>query len=102
LPGDGGNSFIYGHSSVESFFNVNPNNPEIIFSRLENAEIGQKVKINKDGKDFNYTIRTKKIVEPDDLSILQPKGNKETVTLMTCWPLGIGTKRLILVAERND
>lgn len=102
LPGDGGNSFIYGHSSVESFFNINPNNPEVIFSRLENAEIGQKVKIQKDGQDLNYTIRTKKIVEPNDLSILQPKGNKETVTLMTCWPLGIGTKRLILIAERND
>jgi sortase A len=102
LPGDGGNSFIYGHSSVPSFFNSNKNNPEVIFSKLENAEIGQQVSITKDGKELKYTIRQKKITEPNDLSILQPISGKETVTLMTCWPLGIGTNRLILVAERNE
>jgi sortase A len=102
LPGDGGNSFIYGHSSVPSFFNINQNNPEVIFSKLENAEVGQIVKITRDGKDLTYTIRTKKMVDPNDLSILQPKGTKETVTLMTCWPLGIGAQRLILIADRNE
>jgi LPXTG-site transpeptidase (sortase) family protein len=102
LPGDGGNSFIYGHSSVSSFFNINPNNPEVIFSRLENAETGQKVIIKRDDKELTYTIRTKKIVDPNDLSILQPQNYKETVTLMTCWPLGIGSKRLILIAERSE
>jgi LPXTG-site transpeptidase (sortase) family protein len=102
LPGDGGNSFIYGHSSVSSFFNINRNNPEIIFSKLENAEVGQAVIIHRDGIDLRYTIRSKKIVGPSDLSILQPTSDKETVTLMTCWPLGIGTQRLILIAERNE
>jgi len=102
LPGDGGNSFIYGHSSVVSFFNINPNNPEVIFSKLENAEVGQKVEIVKDGANLVYTIRQKKIVEPDDTSILNAQQDKETVTLMTCWPLGIGTKRLVVIAERNE
>jgi len=102
LPGDGGNSFIYGHSSVSSFFNSYPNDPEIVFSRLENTEIGQKVQIEKDGQTLQYTIRKKKIAEADDFDILNPQGSKETVTLMTCWPLGIGTKRLVVIAERNE
>ena len=101
LPGDGGNSFIYGHSAVESFFSRNRNLPETIFSRLNDIDIGQKVVVNRDGKVLEYTVRNKKIVEPDDFSILQPVQNKETVTLMTCWPLGLGTKRLIVVAERR-
>lgn len=102
LPGDGGNSFIYGHSSIQSFFNAYPNNPEIVFSKLEKADVGASVEIEKDGKKLYYTVRKKKVVEADDFSILNPQGDKETVTLMTCWPLGIGTKRLVLIAERNE
>jgi LPXTG-site transpeptidase (sortase) family protein len=101
LPGDGGNSFIYGHSAVESFFSRNRDLPETIFSRLNNIDIGQKVVVKRDDKVLEYTVRNKKIVEPDDFSILQPVHNKETITLMTCWPLGLGTKRLIVVAERR-
>jgi len=101
LPGDGGNSFIYGHSAVESFFSRNRDLPETIFSRLNDIDIGQKVVVNREDKVIEYIVRNKKIVEPDDFSILQPIYNKETITLMTCWPLGIGTKRLIVVAERR-
>lgn len=101
LPGDGGNSFIYGHSAVETFFNGHQNLPETIFSRLSNIDIGQEVDIKKEEKVLRYIVRSKKIVSPDDFSILESQNNKETVTLMTCWPLGIGTKRLIVVAERQ-
>ena len=101
LPGDGGNSFIYGHSAVEAFFSRHSNNPETIFSRLDDIDIGQKVTVKKDDKVLEYIVRNKKIVSPDDFTILQPVNNKETLTMMTCWPLGIGTKRLIVVAERR-
>lgn len=101
LPGDGGNSFIYGHSAVESFFNRHRNLPETIFSRLNDIDIGQRVLVNRDDDVLEYIVRNKRIVEPNDFSILQPIPNKETVTLMTCWPLGIGTKRLVVVAERR-
>jgi len=101
LPGDGGNAFIYGHSAVESFFDGHQNLPETIFSRLGNIDIGQEVDIKKDEKILKYIVRSKKIVSPDDFSILESQNNKETITMMTCWPLGIGTKRLIVVAERQ-
>jgi len=100
LPGDGGNSFIYGHSSVESFFARHQNLAETIFTRLEDIDIGDDIYIEKDGNQLYYIVRKKKIVEPDDFSILNTQGNKEVITLMTCWPLGIGTKRLVVVAER--
>ena len=100
LPGDGGNSFIYGHSSVESFFSRHQDLPETIFTRLENIEVGDDVYISRDGEEIHYIVRKKKIVEATDFSILDTQGDKETVTLMTCWPLGIGTKRLIAVAEK--
>ena len=100
LPGDGGNSFIYGHSSVESFFSRHQNLPETIFTRLESVEVGDDVYITRDSEEFHYIVRKKKIVKATDFSILNTQGDKETITLMTCWPLGIGTKRLIVVAEK--
>lgn len=102
LPGDGGNSFIYGHSSVPNFFANNQNLPEIVFSKLNSVDIGAEVIINKDGKDIKYIVRKKKIIEATDFSVLQSEGDKETVTMMTCWPLGIPSKRLIVVAERYE
>lgn len=100
LPGDGGNSFIYGHSAVENFFNKHSNLPETIFTKLDDIDIGEEVKIKKDGIELKYIVRNKKIVSPEDFSILKSQGDKETITMMTCWPLGVGTKRLIVVAER--
>lgn len=98
LPGDGGNSFIYGHSAVDSFFTRHPNDPETIFSRLEKIEISDSVVIERDGKKLTYVVQKKKITEPDDFDVILGRTDKETVTLMTCWPLGIGSKRLIVIA----
>jgi LPXTG-site transpeptidase (sortase) family protein len=102
LPGDGGNSFIYGHSAIQSFFSNHSNLAETIFTRLEDIDIGDSISIEKDGKILKYRAKQKKIVEPDDFSILSSKEERETVTLMTCWPLGIGSKRLIVLAERYE
>lgn len=100
LPGDGGNSFIYGHSAVQSFFDRHSNLPETIFTRLNEVDVGDSVVVKRDGKEIEYTVRNKRIVSPDDFSILRSQGDKETLTMMTCWPLGVGTKRLVVVAER--
>lgn len=102
LPGDGGNSFIYGHSAITSFFQSNPDLPETIFTRLEDVDIGDSVEILKDGEVLTYTVRRKHVAEPKDFSVLNPSGHRETITLMTCWPIGIGSKRLILVAQLNE
>jgi len=102
LPGDGGNSFIYGHSAVESWFSRHPDNPETIFSKLENIEIADTIEIEKDGTILTYAVQKKKITEPDDFDVIAGTFDKETVTLMTCWPLGIGSKRLIVIGERTD
>lgn len=101
IPGDGGNSFIYGHSAVEAFFRRHQDYPETIFSRLDGIDIGQDVEIEKEGTILRYIVRSKKIVDPDDFTVLQTNRGKENITLMTCWPLGIGTKRLIITAERK-
>ena len=102
LPGDNGNSFIYGHSAVTSFFDSHPDLPETIFTRLEEVDIGDKIEVFRDGEKLTYTARNKRIVEEDDFSIFQHNSHRETLTLMTCWPVGIGSKRLVVIAEIDE
>ncbi|MEA3357214.1 MAG: sortase [Patescibacteria group bacterium] len=99
LPGDGGNSFIYGHSAIDSFFSSHTEYAETILTKLENIEISDTIVIEKDGKKLEYTVQKKKITEPEDFEVLSGILNKETITLMTCWPLGVGSKRLIVIGE---
>lgn len=102
IPGDGGNSFIYGHSAVNFFFSRHPNDPETIFSRLEQIEIADTISIERDGETLTYVVQKKKITSPNDFDVILGTTDKETITLMTCWPLGIGSKRLIVIAERTN
>jgi LPXTG-site transpeptidase (sortase) family protein len=99
LPGDGGNSVIYGHSTNDLYFQSRKNDPEIIFTKLKNIEIGDHIEINRDSKSLFYTVIQQKIVESTDLSILNSESSKETITLMTCYPWGTGTHRFIVLAE---
>lgn len=99
VPGDDGISVIYGHSGVAGFF-VGRSSPQIVFSRLDTVSIGDTMTIDRDGKELRYVISGKKIIEAQDLSFMSDQTEKEKAILLTCWPLGIGTKRLIVIADR--
>ncbi len=99
VPGDDGLSVIYGHSGVATFL-VGKSSPQIVFSRLDTVSIGDTMSIDRDGKELRYVVSGKKIIEAQDLSFMSEKTDKERAILLTCWPLGIGTKRLIIIADR--
>lgn len=93
LPGEARNIFIFGHSSsdVKSDYSK-------IFARLDDLATGDEISVYLEGKEHKYKVSDKKVVEADDLSVLE-KGNKEELTLMTCWPIGTKAKRLIVRAK---
>jgi len=99
VPGDVGTSVIYGHSGVATFL-TGKSSPQIVFSRLDTVSIGDTMSIERDGKELRYVVSGKKIIEPQDLSFMTEHPGKERAVLLTCWPLGIGTKRLIVIADR--
>lgn len=99
VPGDAGLSVIYGHSGIAGFL-AGRSSPEIVFSRLDTVSIGDTMSIYRDGKELRYVVSGKKIIEPQDLSFMTELADKERAVLLTCWPLGIGTKRLIIIADR--
>ncbi|MDC0449225.1 sortase [bacterium] len=98
LPGDVGNAFIYGHSVLPWFFN--PKNYKTIFSTLNNLEIGDEIFVEHENQRLVYKVESKDLLSPNDvepLAEIKPKYlNDSTMVLMTCWPPGTKTKRLLI------
>ena len=94
LPGDGGNIFVFGHSSSDT----DGGKYAKIFRNLNDLDKGDKISAYYKGKKYEYTVTEKKVVAADDLSPLNLTDD-ERLTLMTCWPIGTKEKRLIVIAE---
>lgn len=101
LPGERGNVFITGHSSLTQLYAQN--NFKTIFSHLPEVKKGDQVELNVLGQKFMYTVESLKIVDPKDISVINPPDNEgRYLTLMTCVPPGFNTKRLIVLARLNS
>lgn len=95
-PGERGNVVIFGHSSGQIWA---PGNYKFIFSRLEQLKKDDKVFISYQGVKYIYKIDSTTIVAPTDVSVLQPT-NDNTLTLITCHPVGSNAERLIVRAKQ--
>ncbi len=96
-PGQNGNSVIVGHSSNNI---LNSGKYKFAFVLLRRLEIGDVFYINKDSVRYSYKIYDKKVVTPDDVSVLGPAERDNSTTLITCDPPGTSRNRLIIIAEQ--
>lgn len=72
-----------------------------LFLRLDELEKGDLFYISS-GKDvLAYKVREIKIIEPEDIKIMDIEEGKDLVSLVTCTPYGINTHRLVVTAERT-
>jgi LPXTG-site transpeptidase (sortase) family protein len=100
LPGQAGNSFIYGHSVLPVFYN--PKSYKSIFSTIDRLQVGDIIMISYNNNDYKYAVESKLIKKPidvDPLAEFKPKYlNDSTLTLMTCTPPGSKIMRLMVQA----
>lgn len=96
LPGNLGNTVIFGHSVLPQFFN--PKNYLTIFSTLHTLRPGDTMEITADGATYTYKISEMYEAAPDDLSPLAQVYNGRYLTLITCTPPGTYLRRLIIKA----
>ncbi len=103
-PGEAGNTFIYGHSVLPSFYN--PRNYKTIFSTLNSLQVGDSFSIEYNNVKYNYKIEQKRNLYPDEVNPLMGYKpaylNESTVSLMTCSPAGTKIKRLLIDATLVD
>lgn len=87
-PGERGNLVLSGHDDVYG-------EP---FRDLEKLDVGKDVLVYAGGTSFRYIIKARRIVAPNELSVLASSKNP-IVTLITCTPYRVDTNRLILIGE---
>lgn len=97
LPGQLGNSVVFGHSVLPQFFS--PNNYLTIFSTLHKLKQGDEIIIDYDSVKYKYVIDEMFEVKPTDLSVLEQRFDQKNLTLITCSPPGTYLRRLIIKAS---
>ncbi|MCT4597523.1 MAG: class D sortase [Vallitalea sp.] len=85
--GEIGNAVLAGHRS---------HTYGVFFNRLNELENGDKIVINTKDKEYVYTVYEKKIVEPNDLTVMRGSSKFKVITLITCDPVIGATHRLIV------
>lgn len=99
FPGNGGNTFLFAHST-DYIWNIGSYNA--VFYLLYKMEIGDEVNVFYKGQRYVYEVNEKSIIEPYQVEYLTRTPDEEILTLQTCWPPGTTLKRLIVVAVRKS
>lgn len=98
LPGEKGNVFISGHSSLPQFYR--PGNFKAIFANLPKVKKGDQILIDAGGQRFEYIVEGLKIVNPSETWVINsPDNTGRYISLMTCVPPGLYLKRLIVLGR---
>ncbi len=100
LPGEFGNSVIFGHSALPQFYR--PGNPQTVFNPLTGARIGDEIDIKFDGVLYTYVVKKISQVDPTAVEVLGQKYDRRDLSLITCVPLGTYWHRLVVLAELTD
>ena len=88
LPGEPGNAGLAGHRDT-------------FFRGLRNVRAGDRVVVTTPAGRVHYRVRSTQIVQPTDVSVLDPTPGS-TLTLVTCYPfnyIGAAPKRFIVRAQ---
>lgn len=100
LPGQLGNSVVFGHSVLPQFFN--PKSYLTIFSTLFRLKQGDEIFVDFDSIRYKYLVEEMYEVQPTDLSVLEQRFDGRYLTLITCTPPGTYIRRLVVKARIVD
>ncbi|HEV2012748.1 MAG TPA: class D sortase [Candidatus Dormibacteraeota bacterium] len=89
-PFGGGNAVIYGHDDIQGN----------IFGHLYDLGPGDLIQVTMAGQTQNYRVSGHQIVAPTSVSVLAPTADVR-LTIITCWPFNVDTKRWIVTAFKS-
>lgn len=98
VAGELGNAYYFGHSSDFAFAK---GDYKTVFALLPRIDIGAEIRIsNFEGQEFRYLVIEKKVVDNNDVSVLQQGERKEKLlSLQTSYPIGTALQRYVVVAK---
>ena len=91
FPGETGNAVITGHRDT-------------FFRHIYELQKGDIIFVRRNGEVFKYEVTGKRIVKPEDVSVLKPSADAQ-LTLITCYPtyyIGPAPDRLVVFSRLVD
>jgi sortase A len=82
-----GNTVLYGHDDIQGN----------IFGRLYDLNAGDVIEVSIAGQTQVYRVAGHQIVPPTAIGVLAPTADAR-LTIITCWPYNVDTKRWIVTA----
>jgi sortase A len=87
-PGERGNCVISAHNDIFGE----------LFRDLPELSLGDEVLVHTASQVHRYEVTQKRIIEPTEVSVLEPTSSP-VVTLVSCYPYGIDTHRIVVIGE---
>lgn len=90
-PGEKGNAVITAHRDT-------------FFRHIYELKKGDEVLVERKGKTFHYAVQSKRVVDPEDVSVAKQTDDSR-LTLITCYPtyyIGPAPQRLVVVSKLVD
>lgn len=91
MPGEPGNAVITGHRDT-------------FFRHIYELQKGDEIVVRRNGQTYKYQVTGKKIVKPEDVSVLKQTKDAQ-LTLITCYPtyyIGPAPERLVVFSKLVD
>jgi sortase A len=87
-PGESDNCIISAHNDIFGE----------IFRDLSNVDLGDEVFVYTARQVYRYVITQKRIIEPDEVDVMYSTSSP-VLTLISCYPYGIDSHRIVVIAE---
>ncbi len=87
-PGEVGNMSLAAHNDIYGE----------IFRYLDQLSPGDEIIISTERQTYTYIVREIAVVEPTDVSVLNPT-NYPSTTLISCYPYRVNTQRIVVFAD---
>ena len=87
-PGESDNCVISAHNDIFGE----------IFRDLPDLDLGDEVFVHTASQVYRYVVTQKRIIEPTEVDVIYPTSSP-VLTLISCYPYGIDTHRIVVIAE---
>jgi sortase A len=90
-PGEPGNLVLSAHNDIFGE----------LFRNLDKLRPGDEIKIITETREFTYIVTGLKVVEPTDVSVMDPTENS-SITLISCYPYLVDSQRIVIFGELRE
>jgi sortase A len=87
-PGERGNCVLSAHNDIYGE----------IFRRLPELSVGDEIRVHTETQVYDYVVEQTRIVEPTETGVLDPTSSP-VLTLISCYPYGVDTHRIVVIAS---